>query len=373
MSERRTIRFKVGFDVEFLSVGGSELFSNIRTNTRDTKNWIEQLRRAIGRDNAFKDYYNYLKAVLKARKNSFLAVERVVVDGRVELVILGSSVKGVVRHAIDKLFLEQIVAGRAKVLGLREDIVREIRRLLRSLRNVGGLSEDVVDRVLPMYVLYMSPYTCLSPSLDVFSCSLPLPAEKLSLFKKLNKLLVSQKGVSGCVNVGDEVHCLPLDKLCVTCTLFGCNGLSSPVKFSMFRVAFESQRALITFNRVFAGDRFVSPFTIEVLGFDKPVHVEGIVSVDASPDRMRQLLSLSYAAYARHGVSVGNVSLNVAEYVEKLFSCNSQSGCFVEVVESFYENVLRVAFEMLKQGIIGFGHRTRLGFGRVVDYTISVE
>ena len=388
MSLRRTVRFRVGFSVEFLSVGGSEIFSNVKTSVWDVGRWIEEFRRVVGLQDAFCDYYDYLGAVLRARKKSFLAVERVVVDGRVEPAILGSSVKGVVRHAIDKLFLEQIVADRVKVLSLREDFVGEVKRLLKSARyrgvyervrkavkgvlKVGDLDEDVVDRVITMYFLYVSPYSCLAPSLDVLSCGLPLHVERLALFKKLNRLLVGQK-VGGCVDVGGEIHCLPLDRLCVTCTLFGCSGVSSLVRFSTFRIASECQSALITFNRVFAGDRFVSPFTLEVLGFKQPVYVRGVVSVDVDPDRIKHLLSLSYALYARHSVSVGGVTLNVAEHVEKLFSCDGKTSCFVEVVESLYENVLRAAFEALKQGIVGFGHRTRLGFGRVLDYTISVE
>lgn len=389
MSRRRTIRFKVGFSVRFLSVGGSELFSNVKTNTRDTIEVIEQLRHGIGRNNAFCDYYDYLVAVSRAEKNRFLAVERVIVDDRIEPAILGSSVKGVIRHAIDKLFLEQVVLDRVKNLGLREDVLKEVMRLLRSpmnrkayveakktverALNARRMGQDIIDRVLSMYILYMSPYSCLSPSIDVFSCSLPLPVEKLALFKKLNKLLISQDSVSGCVDVDGELHCLPLDKLCVTCSLFGCNGLSSPIRFSTFRIAPDCQRGLVTFYRVFADDKFVSSFTIEVLNYDDPIRVEGAVSVDASPDKMHQLLSLSYALYADHSISIGSISLNVAEHAEKLLSCGSQDNCFIEAVESLYKDILKAGFETLKQGIIGLGHRTRLGFGRITDYTINIE
>jgi len=372
--------------LETLSIGGSTVLTYHRGSSD-----FEQLLRSLNIFSKHVDtidsceYTDLLHKIFRAGKSVFL-IDRDIVDGEIIPVISGSTVKGVFRSVFEKMVLEKIIDCRKELLAdtdLIEKIYSVVKHssvfsdvFIKFMKEVlqdyfkDNVYKSIAKNVLASYLLAINPYTCLS-TLSRLSCSFPQDIDRMRLFNEVNKLLINRDNVCGCLVVNGARHCLPINYACATCALFGIQGYLSIPRFRTFTINCY-QPKIVTFNRVFAGKSFVIPFSMEVLGLDKPIEARGTIELVIDPKRIKDLVELTYLKYIRHSDNV--LDKDIAMAIEGLITSKREdiADNIIHLYKTLFNKILGYLKDSGAKLGIGFGRRRKVGFGRLIDYKISV-
>ncbi len=385
----------VVLEVEPFIVGSSEVYSNI-----DFVYFLASRRNTYSHlFDRLKKYIDDSRTRLRLGKDSPNSFERYVYMDpmhKLDLVpgMVGSGIKGFLRSVFTKVVLERVLYHRYGVLldpeslsevvsGVEVKYLEDIGSLLSKFNNIyKKLGEDKARVMLGMYLIYSSPFACMFFQ-DGLGCSLPVSGTRLSAMEGVNRLIERRySGMLPYVSVGGARHYVPLNYMCVGCSLFGAPGFRSFLKFDKFRLVNEHDLNFFVFNKISLKEKEeenkkksnVKAFNFEVAGLDaKRARLCGVVRVVDDEPAFRALTALSYMGFLPSGdpfdadVYRGVLGDDIYKSIVMLLDRKLSVG-------EFYERILRSLLEyaVARGDLVRLGRRRSSGFGRVIGYSLEV-
>ena len=365
----------VVLEIEPFIVGSSEVYSN-----------IDFIYFLASRRDTYSNLFDRLKKLGKDSPNSFERYVYMDPMHKLDLIpgMVGSGIKGFLRSVFTKVVLERVLYHRCGVLldpkslsevvsGVEVKYLEAIGSLLSKFKNMyKELGEDKARTMLGMYLIYSSPFTCMFFQ-DDLGCSLPVSGTRLSAMEGVNRLIERRySSMLPYVSVGGARHYVPLNYMCVGCSLFGAPGFRSFLKFDKFRLVNEHDLNFFVFNRVKPNK--VDVFNFEVAGLDaKRARLCGVVRVVDDEPTFRALTALSYMGFLLSGdpfdtdVYRGVLGDDIYKSIVMLLDRKLSVG-------EFYERILRSLLEyaVARGDLVRLGRRRSSGFGRVIGYSLEV-